>query len=270
MRRAVGHPANGGTSYGCTDAGTADRTTYHYVVKGYDDRSQESAASATATVTTLASDRDLTPPAAVGAVTAEATEYGIKLGWKANTEPDLARYVVYAGEVLRDDEDTMCSGAEYAYVDKSTTHFVYPGKPDGGERCFWIDAVDTSGNSNYRSTRTADVRIVTALDLTPTVATPPGSPLRLSAGTGTRGTVELSWNAVEGATGYRVYRWDRAAGRYAPLTGADPNASTPATSYTDTSAGSGTTHYYWVTAVLADGTETAPGADWTVLAPTAG
>ncbi|MFJ1595601.1 fibronectin type III domain-containing protein [Streptomyces sp. NPDC088261] len=260
--------ADGRKQYSCTDTTTAAETTYHYVVKGYDNGLRESAASGTASVTTLVSDRDLTPPAAVSGVTAEATEYGITLDWNANTESDLARYVVYVGTVLRgDDGETVCSGAEYAYLNTSTTHYLYSAKPNGGEHCFWIDAVDTSGNSNYRWTKTADARIVTALDLTPTVPTPPGSPLSLNAQTGAQGAVELSWNAVEGATGYRVYRWDRAAGRYEPLTGADAQAST---SYTDTTAASGTTHYYWVTAVLADGTESAPGADWVPMPPTAG
>ncbi|MFJ2651819.1 PA14 domain-containing protein [Streptomyces sp. NPDC087420] len=259
--------ADGQKQYSCTDTTTAAETTYHYVVKGYDSGLHESAASGTASVTTLVSDRDLTPPAAVSGVTAEATEYGITLNWRANTESDLARYVVYVGTVMRgDDGETVCSGTEYAYLNKSTTHYLYSAKPNGGEHCFWIDAVDTSGNSNYRWTKAADVRIVTALDLTPTVPTPPGSPLYLNAQTGTRSAVELSWNAVEGATGYRVYRWDRAAARYEPLTGADPHAFT---SYTDTTAASGTTHYYWVTAVLADGTETAPGADWVPTPPTA-
>ncbi|MEV4973688.1 PA14 domain-containing protein [Streptomyces scopuliridis] len=260
--------ADGRRQYTCTDTATAAETTYHYVVKGYDNGSRESVASNTASVTTLVPVRDLTPPAAVSGVTAEATEYGIALNWKANTEPDLARYVVYVGEVLRDDDgETVCSGAEYAYLNKSTTRYLYSAKPDGGEHCFWIDAVDTSGNSNYRWTKAADVRIVTALDLTPTVPTPPGSPLYLNAQTGTGSAVDLSWNAVEGATGYRVYRWDRAADRYEPLTGADPHAFTW---YTDTTAASGTTHYYWVTAVLADGTETAPGSDWVPMPPTTG
>ncbi|MFF2524222.1 PA14 domain-containing protein [Streptomyces liangshanensis] len=267
---------DGQKQYSCTDTTTASETTYHYVVKGYDNGSRESVASGTASVTTLVPDRDLTPPAAVSVIAAEATEYGITLDWKPNTESDLARYVVYVGTVLRDDEDgsgeTVCSGSEYAYLNTSTTHYLYPAKPDGEERCFWIDAVDTSGNSSYRWTKAADARIVTALDLTPTVPTPPGSPLYLNARAGERSPgqqrpVELSWNAVEGATGYRVYRWDRAAGRYEQLTVADPIAFT---SYTDTTAASGTTHYYWVTAVLADGTETAPGADWVPMPPTTG
>ncbi|MEU6098202.1 hypothetical protein [Streptomyces sp. NPDC047079] len=62
-----------------------------------------------------------------------------------------------------------------------------------------------------------------------------------------------------------MYRWDRAAGTYASLTG---DAPVSGTSYTDGTAPTGTTHHYWVTAVLADGTETAPGAAWAILSPT--
>ncbi|WP_329036221.1 PA14 domain-containing protein [Streptomyces sp. NBC_00178] len=260
---------DGRKQYSCTDSTTASRTTYHYVVKGYDNGGKESVASDTATVTTLVSDRDETPPTAVAGFVAEARDYGIVLDWKANTEPDLAKYAVYIGRVLRDEDsgEAVCSGSLYTYVDKSTTHYVHPAAPDGAERCFWLDAVDTSGNSHWQWTREAEARIVVMPDLTPTVPTPPGSPVHLSAGTGAQGAVTLAWNAVEGATGYRVYRWDRVAGQYAPLTGDDPYAST---SYTDTTASPGTTHFYWVKAVLPDGTETGPGAVSVALPPTAG
>ncbi|WP_339130754.1 PA14 domain-containing protein [Streptomyces sp. f51] len=258
--------ADGRYRYTCTQT-MAPNTTYHYVVKGYDNAERESLASPTVTVTTLASDQDTTPPAAVTGLTAEATEYGVVLDWNANTETDLKRYTVYRGEVLRDEEDgtAVCSGSEWAYLSPATTHYVDATLPDGDEHCYWIDAVDTSYNSSYRWTGKALVVAVTELDLTPAVATPEGSPVSLEASAADAGgAVDLSWNAVEGATGYRVLRWDRDAGRYVSLTGDTPVTGT---SYEDTAARSGTTHFYWVTAVLADGTETAPGADWAILVP---
>ncbi|MGW2786902.1 fibronectin type III domain-containing protein [Streptomyces populi] len=258
--------ADGRYQYTCTQT-MAPNTTYHYVVKGYDSADRESVASPTVTVTTLASDKDTTPPAAVTGLTTEATEYGIALDWNANTETDLKRYTVYRGEILRDEEDgtAVCSGSEWAYLSPTTTHYVDATLPDGDEHCYWIDAVDTSYNSSYKWTGTARAVAVTELDLTPTVATPEGSPVSLEASAADAGgAVDLSWNAVQDATGYRVLRWDREAGRYVSLTGDTPVTGT---SYTDTTAPSGTTHYYWVTALLADGTETAPGADWAILVP---
>ncbi|MEU9241325.1 hypothetical protein [Streptomyces sp. NPDC048385] len=59
----------------------------------------------------------------------------------------------------------------------------------------------------------------------------------------------------------QVYRWNPATRTYEKL------AATTDRSYHDTTAARGTTHYYWVTALYADGTESAPGADRAVLEP---
>lgn len=40
-----------------------------------------------------------------------------------------------------------------------------------------------------------------------------------------------------------------------------------ASAYVDAGAKPGTTSYYWVTAVAADGTESVPAGDWAVNAP---
>ncbi|MEU3619055.1 PA14 domain-containing protein [Streptomyces sp. NPDC006872] len=257
--------ADGQRQYTCTDRATAANTTYHYVIKGFDNADRKSVASATATVTTLASDQDTTPPAAVSGLTAKATEYGISLGWNANTESDLKRYVVYRGTVHESDDGTaVCSGGEWDYLGPTTTHYVDATLPDGDEHCYWIDAVDTSNNSSFKRTGTAVARAVTELDLTPPVATPEGSPVDLTHSLGESGEVDLSWNTVQGAVGYRVYRWDRTAGQYVSLSG---DALVNGTLYSDSTAATGTTHFYWVSAVLADGSESAPGADWAILLP---
>ncbi|MBW8701930.1 Amylopullulanase [Streptomyces sp. MBT84] len=72
---------------------------------------------------------------------------------------------------------------------------------------------------------------------------------------------ELSWHPVTDATGYQVYRWNPDAKAYEKL------AATTGTSYEDTGAAKGTTHFYRVTAGYADGGESAPGADWVAMAP---
>ncbi|WP_191875623.1 hypothetical protein [Streptomyces filipinensis] len=63
------------------------------------------------------------------------------------------------------------------------------------------------------------------------------------------------------ATGYQVYRWNPDTHAYEKL------AATTQTSYADTGAPPATTHHYWVTARYADGTESAPGADYAILTP---
>ncbi|MFD7446668.1 fibronectin type III domain-containing protein [Streptomyces sp. NPDC059909] len=253
---------DGQAQYTCPDSWVDNSTTYHYVIKAYDDRSVESLRSATVTVTTLA--EDVTPPPPVTGLTAKATEYGIILDWDATTEPFLERYVVYSGELTGDAGQRTCTGYVYAYVSPSDSAYVDEQLPDGEKRCFFIDAVDTVGNSSFKSTGNAAIAVVTELDMTPSVDTPEGSPLEVLAYPGdSPGTVELSWYGIADASGYLIHRWNRDTGAYEKLT-PDPIRHS---SYTDSAVTTGTTHFYRVTAVYPDGTESAPDAEWVTLVP---
>ena len=67
-------------------------------------------------------------------------------------------------------------------------------------------------------------------------------------------TVQLNWNASTSAVvGYRVYRSENSGTSYTPLTGEAFDALT----YSDTTAASGATYYYVVTAIGAAGVESA-------------
>jgi len=76
--------------------------------------------------------------------------------------------------------------------------------------------------------------------------TVPAAPTGLTVTPG-NGVVNLSWNAVSGATSYNVYR-STTAGTQGTLLGSGTTASG-----TDTAAANGTTYYYTVTAVNAGG-----------------
>nr|WP_307727477.1 fibronectin type III domain-containing protein [Massilia rhizosphaerae] len=84
-------------------------------------------------------------------------------------------------------------------------------------------------------------------------ASPPpnGAPYAVTGlvATGGAGKVALSWNAVSGATSYRLYRTAKSGSE--PAT---PSVSgITGTSYTDTGLNDGTTYYYRVVAVSAGG-----------------
>ncbi|MFF9624845.1 fibronectin type III domain-containing protein [Streptomyces griseosporeus] len=206
---------------------------------------------------------DDTPPSAVTGLTATATDYGFHLAWDANPTPDLARYVVYPGRLIGDDEQKMCEVYQLEWLSTDTTSYDYATLPDGEERCFFIDAVDDDWNSHYGWTHAPNIVTATELDTTPNVPTPEGAPVHLGATVPQRGLaqVELNWNPVADAAGYQVYRWNPETEAYEKL------AQTAQATYLDTGAATGTTHYYWVTALYADGSESAPGADWASLAP---
>ncbi|MFF9034537.1 PA14 domain-containing protein [Streptomyces sp. NPDC014892] len=143
------------------DASTEQGVTYHYRVTAVDAAGNESARSASVD----GRRRDDTPPSAVTGLTATPTEYGFELNWDANPTPDLARYVVYGGELVGDEGEQMCYAGEVEWLSATTTSYEYRTDPDGEERCFFVDAVDDDWNSHYKWTGEAEV--VTATELNP-------------------------------------------------------------------------------------------------------
>jgi hypothetical protein len=247
------------------DASAVESVAYSYRVTALDAVGNESAQSAD-----VSGEReDLTPPSAVTGLTVTPTEYGFEVHWDANPTPDLARYVVRRGELWGDSEEKVCSLSPGYYLSADTTSYAYATVPDGEESCFIVDAVDDAWNSSFEWTREAEVVVATELDMTPSVATPEGSPLTLTASgaEGDEGNL-LEWHglgesAPEQADGYRIYRWNPATSTYEKIADADPGT----VQYFDTGAGRGTTSFYWVTAVAADETETLPAGDSAVTAP---
>ncbi|MFF3943497.1 PA14 domain-containing protein [Streptomyces sp. NPDC001902] len=246
--------------FSCTDKESLRRgVTYHYAVTQTAD-GLESPLSGEAAVT-LPGDEE--PPAKVTGLTVVPTEYGVRLHWDPNTEPDLARYAVYRGELYEDEEERVCYDVHAVeWLSPGTTEYLAERLPDGEKGCYFVDAQDISGNSFFLRDHDANVVEFTELDLTPSVETPEGSPVRLTAA-GVGDGVRLGWEDVADAVGYLVYRWDRDTGRYESLT----SEPVTATAWTDTTAARGTTHFYWVRAVYADGTESLPGGGYAIRTP---
>ncbi|MDO0935026.1 PA14 domain-containing protein [Streptomyces sp. DG2A-72] len=215
---------------------------------------------------------DATAPPAVTGFTATATEYGTVLDWEDSPVADLAGYNVFRLSTVDDGTVTTSVG----WVEPGSSRFVdMENLQDGETHTYFVDAVDTSNNSihtsagdPYEVTHTT----VTEYDLRPTVETPADWLVSVNAEAAGGGTgVDLTWDLSssyygDDITGYRVHRWNPATAAYEPLT-ADPVTGM---SYTDTTAAAGTTHFYWVTALHADGTESKPGDAWIALAPRAG
>ncbi|MCD7440624.1 cellulose 1,4-beta-cellobiosidase [Streptomyces lincolnensis] len=249
------------------DATAQVRTSYYYRVTALDAAGNESARS----VIVKGARRDETPPPAVTGLTATPTEYGFALNWDANPAPDLFRYVVYAGELVGDEEEQVCSVHEVEWLDAETTSYDYTTLPDGEERCLFVDAVDSSWNSHYKWTRSPNIVTSTELDMTPSVPTPEGSPLHLTVdrALGAEEGNRLFWQGLlegtpETAGGFRVYRWNPVTDSYEKILTAGDGVD----EFEDTGVKHGTTSYYWVTAVSADGTESLPAGGWAVTAPT--
>ena len=93
---------------------------------------------------------------------------------------------------------------------------------------------------------------------------PPATPTGLQASDGTSGEfVQLTWNAVSGATGYQVYRAS------SPTGGKTQLGSPTTNSFNDTTATPGVTYYYWVKAVnnLSASDFSSPDSGWRSTPP---
>ncbi|MGI5376992.1 fibronectin type III domain-containing protein [Streptomyces sp. CA-251387] len=259
----VGNEADYYPEYGCTDFSAERHTGYGYYVTSVDSAGRESAPSRTV----HAGLRDTTPPPAVTGLTHKSTEYGTVLEWDENPAPDLESYRVFRATDLRD----TATYEHLATLQPGTTRFTDLNVPNDENWFYFVDSVDTSHNSlytlkGYPESVSANVS-VNEFDLTPGYAPPNTAATNLTAQADESGHAALSWGCGSGCaiTGIHVYRWDRATQQYVRLT--DVPLATDARGYTDPTTPAGTTSYYVISFVAADGSEAYSGLAPVVVAP---
>ena len=116
----------------------------------------------------------------------------------------------------------------------TTTTYVNTGAKDGVTYYYMVTAINDSGESAFSNTVSG---------LNKAVTSKPAAPVVKIGNSATSGKPMLTWNAVSGATSYKVYRATSQNGTYSLL------GSVTVTSYTNTGAKDGVTYYYKVTAV---------------------
>ena len=214
-----------GTTY--TDTGLVNDRLYGYTLVAVD----TSANASRATKAETAKPTDLTPPAVPAGFTGAAGDGRVDLTWTANTEPDLARYV------LRRDGVRVTIPAGTAYSDT--------GLVNDRSYTYTLVAVDGHGNASAAAT----------VVVTPADRTPPPAPTGVTVVTGD-GQAELSWApAPADVTEHRVLAADGSTVATAPA---------PATTVVVTGLTNGTTYRFTVVAVDASGNVSAPSAEVTV------
>jgi fibronectin type 3 domain-containing protein len=202
----------GNTSY--VDTGISDGTTYYYKVSAVNSVG-EGILSTYVVCMTIDTPNGLT-------ATAQNTN-SITLSW--NIVSGAASYKVYR---------SASADGEYSYVGTSeSASYTDTGLSIGTTYYYKVSALNSEGEespSGYVSGTTY-----------------PGVPTGLTATAWSTSYIQLEWNAVTGATYYKVYRSASYDGAYSLVTTVTGN------SYTNTGLSTGTTYYYKVSAVYAVG-----------------
>jgi fibronectin type 3 domain-containing protein len=205
------------TSY--TDTTVSIGNTYYYRISSLKNN-VESEKSATV-VSARAEMIFLLPPE--GLTVTEQTVSSISLSWAA--VPEAVQYKVYKGR-------SADAVTEYVTTVSSTSHTV-DGLTANTVYYFTVSSLNETGESSP----SAAVQGVTS-------AIPPlQAPTGLGVTGQTQNSISLSWTAVSGAAGYKVYRSSTGSeGSYGT------GVAVASTSYTDTGLAASTSYYYRVTA----------------------
>ena len=211
------------TSY--TNTGAKDGVTYYYKVTAVND-SGESAYS------NIVSGQNK-------AVTPKPAAPVVKIGHSASSgKPMLTWNAVSGATSYKVYRATSQNGTYSLLGTVTTTSYINTGAKDGVTYYYKVKAVNSAGESAFSNTVSGQSKSVTPK---------PSAPVVKIGHSATSGKPMLTWNAVDGAASYKVYRATAKNGAYSVIN------TTNALTYTNTGAALGTTYYYKVEALNAAG-----------------
>ena len=163
----------------------------------------------------------------------------VKIGNSAASgKPQLTWRAVYGATSYRIYRSTS-RGSGYSLLGTTTaTSYTNTGAKAGTTYYYRVKACNDTGLSPYSNIVSGQVKSVTPK---------PSAPVVKIGHSAASGKPMLTWNAVSGATSYKVYRATSQKGTYSLL------GTVTATSYTNTGAKAGVTYYYKVKAVNSAG-----------------
>ena len=210
------------TSY--TNTGAKEGTTYYYKVKAANGAGESAYSN-------IVSGKVVVTPKPAAPV--------VKIGHSAASgKPMLTWRAVYGATSYRIYRSTS-KGSGYSLLGTTTaTSYTNTGAKAGTTYYYRVKACNDAGLSPYSNIVSGKVKSVTPK---------PAAPVVKLGNSATSGKPMLTWNAVSGATSYKVYRATSQKGTYSLL------GTVTATSYTNTGAKAGTTYYYKVKAVSSAG-----------------
>ena len=211
------------TSY--TNTGAKAGTTYYYRVKACNDAGLSPYSNV---VSGKAKSVTPKPSAPVVKIGNSSTSGKPMLTW--NAVSGATSYQVYRA--------TSQKGTYSLLGTVTATSYTNTGAKAGTTYYYRVKACNDAGLSPYSNIVSGKVKSVTPK---------PAAPVVKIGNSATSGKPMLTWNAVSGATSYKVYRATSQKGTYSLL------GTVTATSYTNTGAKAGTTYYYKVKAVNSAG-----------------
>ena len=163
----------------------------------------------------------------------------VRIGNSATSgKPVLTWNAVYGATSYRIYRSTS-KGSGYSLLGTTTaTSYTNTGAKAGTTYYYRVKACNDAGLSPYSNIVSGQVKTVTPK---------PAAPVVKIGNSASSGKPMLTWNAVSGATSYKVYRATSQNGTYSLL------GTVTATSYTNTGAKAGVTYYYKVKAVNSAG-----------------
>ena len=211
------------TSY--TNTGAKAGTTYYYRVKAVNDAGLSPYSNVVSGKVKSVTPKPSAPVVKIGNSAASGKP---QLTW--NAVSGATSYKVYRA--------TSQNGTYSLLGTVTTTSYINTGAKAGVTYYYKVKAVNSAGESPYSNTVSGQSKAVTPK---------PAAPVVKIGHSATSGKPMLTWNAVDGAASYKVYRATAKNGAYSVIN------TTHALTYTNTGAVLGTTYYYKVEALNAAG-----------------
>ncbi|MEO8629388.1 MAG: hypothetical protein ABI612_14995 [Betaproteobacteria bacterium] len=203
------------------DTSVSNGTTYFYIVTSHNDAGQ----SGRSNEVSATPNSGVTAPSAPTGLGANAGNGSVNVFWSGVS--GASEYRLYRSD------GSSCCFSNVATIQAPATQFNDGGRTNGTTYYYVVRAYSSAGESGSSNQASA----------TPTSGiTVPTAPIGLGA-SASDGRVELSWNAVGGATDYKVYRSNTSGCCYSYFVG-----GTGDTRLSDTAVSNGTTYYYVVQA----------------------
>ena len=163
----------------------------------------------------------------------------VKLGNSATSGKPMLTWKAVEGATSYRIYRSTAKGSGYSLLGTTTaTSYTNTGAKAGTTYYYRVKACNDAGLSPYSNIVSGQVKSVTPK---------PSAPVVKIGHSAASGKPMLTWNAVSGATSYKVYRTTSQNGTYSLL------GTVTATSYTNTGAKAGVTYYYKVKAVNSAG-----------------